>query len=132
MDKVSMLLPLFLHWYLLLPPLLLLSLHQIHPGAFLSSSSSPLPPREGHLWHAEQELVFGHFLRPSLTLMLVAGLSRLELIQGAIIRAYLYEHAKEKVTPYGIWSCDSPVKGVEGKIKGNILARDENSVAFDR
>ena len=38
---MSLLLPLFVHWCLLLPPLLLLSHHQIHPGAFPFSSSSP-------------------------------------------------------------------------------------------
>ena len=38
---MSLLLPLFVHWCLLLPPLLLLSHHQIYPGAFPFSSSSP-------------------------------------------------------------------------------------------
>ncbi|XP_023895665.2 desiccation-related protein PCC13-62 [Quercus suber] len=87
---------------------------------------------------------------------LVAGLLGVESGQDAIIRAYLYEHAMEKVTPYGITVAEftnrfselrnklghagykdeglvvPTAKGAEGKIKGNVLSGDENSVAFDR
>ena len=76
--------------------------------------------------------------------------------QDAVIRAFLYEKANEKVHPYGIRVAEftnkisqlrntlgrSGIKdeglvvpkalGAEGKIEGNVLAGDENSVAYDR
>ncbi|XP_075652986.1 ferritin-like catalase Nec2 [Castanea sativa] len=87
---------------------------------------------------------------------LVAGLLGVESGQDAVIRAYLYEHAKEIVTPYGITVGEFTnrfselrdrlghqghkdeglvvplAEGAEGKINGNVLAGDADSVAFDR
>ncbi|KAL0011894.1 hypothetical protein SO802_007002 [Lithocarpus litseifolius] len=87
---------------------------------------------------------------------LVAGLLGVESGQDAVIRAYLYEHAHEKVKPYGLTVAEFthsfselrdklghagykdeglvvPLsKGAEGEVTGNVLAGDEDSVAFDR
>ncbi|XP_050240021.1 desiccation-related protein PCC13-62-like [Quercus robur] len=87
---------------------------------------------------------------------LVAGLLGVESGQDAVIRAYLYEHAKEIVSPYGITVGEFTnlfsklrdrlghqghkdeglvvplAEGAEGKINGNVLAGDADSVAFDR
>jgi len=87
---------------------------------------------------------------------LVAGLLGVESGQDAVIRAYLYEHAQEKVKPYGLTVAEFthsfselrdklghagykdeglvvPLsKGAEGEVTGNVLAGDEDSVAFDR
>ncbi|XVF66069.1 hypothetical protein PTKIN_Ptkin10aG0004600 [Pterospermum kingtungense] len=87
---------------------------------------------------------------------LVAGLLGVESGQDAVIRALLYQHAKKKVSPYNIMVAEFtdrisilrdklgragtkdeglivPVtSGAEGKISGNVLAGDENSVAYDR
>ncbi|KAK7831449.1 desiccation-related protein pcc13-62 [Quercus suber] len=76
--------------------------------------------------------------------------------RDAVIRAYLYEHAHEKVKPYGLTVAEFthsfselrdklghagykdeglvvPLsKGAEGEVTGNVLAGDEDSVAFDR
>lgn len=87
---------------------------------------------------------------------LVAGLLGVESGQDAVIRALLYEKANEKVYPYGIPVAVFTNKisqlrntlghagikdeglivpkalGAEGKIRGNVLAGDENSVSYDR
>nr|DAD20028.1 TPA_asm: hypothetical protein HUJ06_021491 [Nelumbo nucifera] len=87
---------------------------------------------------------------------LVAGLLGVESAQDAVIRAYLYEHAYEKVHPYGItvaeftirlsvlrnqlgkagWKDEGIVvplgKGAEGKISGNVIVGDDYSVSYDR
>ena len=76
--------------------------------------------------------------------------------QDAVIRTILYERAMVKVPPYGITVAEftyrfselrnklghagfkdeglvvPPVKGAEGKIIGNVLTGDRNSVAFGR
>ena len=87
---------------------------------------------------------------------LVAGLLGVESGQDAVIRALLYEKANETVKPYGVTVAEftnkmsqlrnvlgrtgikdeglvvPELQGAEGKIAGNVLAGDENSVAFDR
>ncbi|KAF3973603.1 hypothetical protein CMV_002974 [Castanea mollissima] len=87
---------------------------------------------------------------------LVAGLLAVESGQDAIIRASLYERATVKVPPYGITVAEftdrfselrnklghagfkdeglvvPPVEGAEGKIIGNVLAGNRNSIAFER
>ncbi|KAK9991920.1 hypothetical protein SO802_026905 [Lithocarpus litseifolius] len=87
---------------------------------------------------------------------LVAGLLAVESGQDAIIRALLYERATVKVPPYGITVAEftdrfselrnklghagfkdeglvvPPVDGAEGKIIGNVLAGNRNSIAFER
>ncbi|KAL4295232.1 hypothetical protein GQ457_12G005210 [Hibiscus cannabinus] len=95
-------------------------------------------------------------LQGAISKRLVAGLLGVESGQDAVIRALLYEHATENVSPYQIvvaeftnrisdlrnklGHTDSkdeglivPVDfGAEGKVVGNVLAGDEFSVAFDR
>ncbi|KAA8534400.1 hypothetical protein F0562_031917 [Nyssa sinensis] len=87
---------------------------------------------------------------------LVAGLLAVESGQDAIIRGLLYERAMEKVEPYGInvaeftdriselrnalghsgWKDEGlivPVfRGAEGKIRGNVLAGNKNSLGYGR
>ncbi|KAL6970206.1 hypothetical protein U1Q18_029909 [Sarracenia purpurea var. burkii] len=87
---------------------------------------------------------------------LVAGLLAVESGQDAVIRGLLYERAAEKVEPYGITVAEftnrvsdlrnklgsAGVKdeglivpnfvGAEGKIRGNVLAGDQDSLAYDR
>ncbi|KAK2990194.1 hypothetical protein RJ640_014646 [Escallonia rubra] len=87
---------------------------------------------------------------------LVAGLLGVESGQDAVLRALLYERAKKKVMPYGITVAEftnriselrnklghaglkdeglivPPVRGAEGRIKGNVLAGDRFSLAFGR
>ncbi|KAK9179143.1 hypothetical protein WN943_028341 [Citrus x changshan-huyou] len=88
---------------------------------------------------------------------LVASLLGVESGQNAVIRTLLYEKENEKVHPYGTRVAEFTNKisqlrnnlghsgvtkdeglvvpralGAEGKIKGNVLAGDENSVAYDR
>lgn len=87
---------------------------------------------------------------------LVAGLLGVESGQDAVIRALLYERKAWEVKPYGITVAEftdrmselrnklghdglkdeglivPPNLGAEGKIKGNVLAGDEYSVAYDR
>lgn len=87
---------------------------------------------------------------------LVAGLLGVESGQDAVIRALLYERAMKKVEPYGISVAEftdriselrnslgrdgvkdeglvvPPVRGAEGRIAGNVLAGDKNSLAYDR
>ncbi|TXG71551.1 hypothetical protein EZV62_000130 [Acer yangbiense] len=85
--------------------------------------------------------------------MLVAGLLGVESGQDAVIRALLYEKATQKVPPYGITVAEFTNKisslrnklghtgeglivpisdGAEGKIAGNVLAGDQDSVAHAR
>ncbi|CAM6040095.1 unnamed protein product [Sphagnum compactum] len=86
---------------------------------------------------------------------LVAGLLGVEAGQDAIIRSYLYEKKNEVVKPYKYTVADFTNKvsslrdslshafvdkglevpkhlGAEGKVSGNILSADVNSVAFAR
>ena len=87
---------------------------------------------------------------------LVAGLLGVESGQDAVIRGLLYEHAREKVSPYEISVAEFTTRisqlrnrlghagqkdeglivplswGAEGKVQGNVLAGDEFSVAFGR
>lgn len=87
---------------------------------------------------------------------LVAGLLGVESGQDAVIRTLLYQHALEKVHPYGITVAEFTnrlsnlrnklgkaglkdeglvvprFEGAEGKINGNVLAGDAYSVAYDR
>ncbi|XP_057806110.1 desiccation-related protein PCC13-62-like [Salvia miltiorrhiza] len=87
---------------------------------------------------------------------LVAGLLGVESGQDAVIRALLYQRAMTKVHPYGYTVAEltdkisalrnklgdagikdeglivEPSAGAEGRIAGNVLAGDENSLAYDR
>nr|POE69384.1 desiccation-related protein pcc13-62 [Quercus suber] len=87
---------------------------------------------------------------------LVAGLLAVESGQDAIIRALLYERVMMKVPPYGITVAEFTdrfsklrnnlghagfkdeglvvpfVEGAEGKITGNVLVGDNDSIAFER
>jgi hypothetical protein len=87
---------------------------------------------------------------------LVAGLLGVESGQDAVIRALLYERATVKVQPYGITVAEftnrfselrnklgragfkdeglvvPPVKGAEGRIVGNVLAGDRDSISYGR
>ncbi|KAI3730140.1 hypothetical protein L6452_18816 [Arctium lappa] len=87
---------------------------------------------------------------------LVAGLLGVESGQDAVIRTLLYERAKEKVTPYEMTVAEFTNKisglrnklgknvvkdeglivsideGAEKKIEGNVLAGDEDSLAYGR
>ncbi|XP_020599058.1 desiccation-related protein PCC13-62, partial [Phalaenopsis equestris] len=87
---------------------------------------------------------------------LVAGLLGVESAQDAVIRTLLYEKASLKVHPYNISVAEftdkisvlrnklggaglkdegivvAPELGAEGKISGNVIAGDENSVAYGR
>ncbi|XP_020594165.1 desiccation-related protein PCC13-62-like, partial [Phalaenopsis equestris] len=89
-------------------------------------------------------------------LQLVAGLLGVESAQDAVIRTLLYEKASLKVHPYNISVAEftdkisvlrnklggaglkdegivvAPELGAEGKISGNVIAGDENSVAYGR
>ncbi|KAI7999731.1 hypothetical protein LOK49_LG09G01473 [Camellia lanceoleosa] len=95
-------------------------------------------------------------LQSPISKRLVAGLLAVESGQDAVIRGLLYERAREKVKPYGITVAaftdriselrnklgSAGVKdeglivpifqGAEGKIGGNVLAGDQNSVGYDR
>lgn len=87
---------------------------------------------------------------------LVAGLLGVESGQDAVIRALLYQRAAEKVEPYGVTVAvfthrisdlrnklgragikDEGIvvpknEGAEGKITGNVLAGDKDSLAYPR
>lgn len=87
---------------------------------------------------------------------LVAGLLGVESGQDAVLRALLYEHALEKVKPYGFTVAEftdkisslrnrlgkmglkdeglivEPELGAEGKIPGNVLAGDQYSLSYGR
>ncbi|KVH96427.1 hypothetical protein Ccrd_001484 [Cynara cardunculus var. scolymus] len=87
---------------------------------------------------------------------LVAGLLGVESGQDAVIRSLLYERAKEKVSPYEMTVAEftgkisglrnklgkngvkdeglvvSRDEGAEKKIEGNVLAGDEDSLAYGR
>ncbi|CAL5345616.1 unnamed protein product [Camellia sinensis] len=95
-------------------------------------------------------------LQSPISKRLVAGLLAVESGQDAVIRGLLYERAREKVKPYGITvaaftDCISELRnklgsagvkdeglivptfqGAEGKLRGNVLAGDQNSVGYDR
>ncbi|KAI3821459.1 hypothetical protein L1987_09027 [Smallanthus sonchifolius] len=83
--------------------------------------------------------------------MLVAGLLGVESGQDAVIRSLLYERANEKVVPYettvaeftqmisqlrdklgnnGLKDEGLKVPGAEKKTQGNVLAGDEDSLAY--
>ncbi|XP_027166346.1 desiccation-related protein PCC13-62-like [Coffea eugenioides] len=87
---------------------------------------------------------------------LVAGLLGVESGQDAVIRALLFEQAYVKVRPYGITVAEftdrisylrnklghaglkdegivvKPSEGAEGRISGNVLAGDKDSLSFGR
>ncbi|KAK6913656.1 hypothetical protein RJ641_020977 [Dillenia turbinata] len=87
---------------------------------------------------------------------LVAGLLAVESGQDAVIRGLLYQRALSRVKPYGVSVAEFTnkiselrnklgkggvkdeglivplVEGAEGKVSGNILAGDQNSIAYDR
>lgn len=87
---------------------------------------------------------------------LVAGLLGVESGQDAVLRTLLYERGRENVKPYGITVTEftnrisglrnklgrhgikdeglkvKPELGAEGSIRGNILAGDKYSLAYDR
>lgn len=87
---------------------------------------------------------------------LVAGLLAVESAQDAVIRTLLYKESENKVQPYGISVAEftdkisvlrnklggaglkdegivvPPKLGAEGKISGNVIAGDVNSVAYSR
>lgn len=89
-------------------------------------------------------------------LQLVAGLLGVESGQDAVIRALLYQRATLKVHPYGYTVAEftdkisslrnklgrggikdeglivQPAAGAEGRTAGNVLAGDQNSLAYDR
>lgn len=95
-------------------------------------------------------------LQTPLSKQLVAGLLGVESGQDAVIRSLLYERAKEKVTPYEMSVAEFTDKisglrnklgkngvkdeglivsidqGAEKKIEGNVLAGDEDSLAYGR
>ncbi|GMP73303.1 hypothetical protein CsSME_00031093 [Camellia sinensis var. sinensis] len=95
-------------------------------------------------------------LQSPISKRLVAGLLAVESGQDAVIRGLLYERAREKVTPYGITVAEftdriselrnklgsagvkdeglivPTFQGAEGKLRGNVLAGDQNSVGYDR
>ncbi|CAL5345618.1 unnamed protein product [Camellia sinensis] len=95
-------------------------------------------------------------LQSPISKRLVAGLLAVESGQDAVIRVLLYERAREKVTPYGITVAEftdrisvlrnklgsagvkdeglivPTFQGAEGKLRGNVLAGDQNSVGYDR
>lgn len=80
----------------------------------------------------------------------------MEAGQDAVLRALLYEHREMKVTPYHMSVAEftnsisnlrnklgrrglkdeglvvKPVRGAEGKVSGNVLAGDHNSLSFPR
>ncbi|XP_024994009.1 desiccation-related protein PCC13-62-like [Cynara cardunculus var. scolymus] len=95
-------------------------------------------------------------LQSPLSRKLVAGLLGVESGQDAVIRSLLYERAKEKVSPYEMTVAEftgkisglrnklgkngvkdeglvvSRDEGAEKKIEGNVLAGDEDSLAYGR
>ncbi|XP_021596008.2 desiccation-related protein PCC13-62 [Manihot esculenta] len=95
-------------------------------------------------------------LKGSASKQLVAGLLSVKSGQDAVIRGLLYERALEKVQPYGITVAEftdrlsdlrnklgdrglkdeglivPKYKGAEGKIRGNVLAGNQDSVGFAR
>lgn len=109
-----------------------------------------------HKFSVSNSTDFSYQIRVLCTYQLVAGLLAVESGQDAVIRGLLYKRASEKVKPYGITVAEftnrvselrnklgsSGVKdeglkvpnlqGAEGKIRGNVLAGDRNSLGFDR
>ncbi|KAM7488026.1 hypothetical protein LguiB_025510 [Lonicera macranthoides] len=95
-------------------------------------------------------------LRSPTAKRLVAGLLGVESGQDAVLRTLLYRRAKSIVPPYGITVAEFTnrisdlrnklghngirdeglvvprFRGAEGRVRGNILAGDEESLAFDR
>lgn len=87
---------------------------------------------------------------------LVAGLLAVESAQDAVIRSLLYEYATVKVQPYEITVAEftirisglrnrlghagikdegiivAPNMGAEGKLPGNVIVGDDDSVAYER
>lgn len=87
---------------------------------------------------------------------LAAGLLGVESAQDAVIRTLLYEKAKETVEPYNVTVAEltnrlsevrnklggagikdeglivEPEMGAEGKIAGNVIAGDKDSLAYPR
>lgn len=89
-------------------------------------------------------------------MQLVAGLLAVEAAQDAVIRALLYQKAMETVEPYNVTVAEltdkiselrnklggaglkdegiivPPELGAEGKISGNVIAGDRDSLAYSR
>ncbi|MCL7039033.1 hypothetical protein MKW94_012565 [Papaver nudicaule] len=97
-----------------------------------------------------------HLFKGDRSKKLAAGLLAVESAQDAVVRAYLYERAMQKVSPYGITVAEftakismlrdklggdglmdegivvPPSMGAEGKISGNVIAGNDYSVAYRR
>ncbi|KAI3841132.1 hypothetical protein MKX03_007860 [Papaver bracteatum] len=97
-----------------------------------------------------------HLFKGDRSKKLAAGLLAVESAQDAVVRAYLYERAMQRVRPYGITVAEftakisqlrdklggdglkdegivvPPAMGAEGKIAGNVIAGNDYSVAYRR
>ena len=89
-------------------------------------------------------------------IQLVAGLLGVESGQDAVIRALLYERRRMIVSPYGVTVAEftdriselrnqlgaaglkdeglvvQPARGAEGRVTGNVLAADHDSLSYAR